>query len=190
MLEKLDLHSAEFSAQYQDRMGRSLPSFNLPKDLTLTLVSGYDVSLRYRVVKRLEALEARSNPALIDWTNPAQAARAFADQYEATQRAIATKAEIGSRREATSMNTASQAVKEANRLRIELDKSREYSTIKRMQLLTHGLHFDWRKLKAATVKLGADSIDVFDANYGTVKAYRADVWLEAYGLDISGGCYA
>lgn len=27
-------------------------------------------------------------------------------------------------------------------------------------------------------------IDVFDSNYGTVKAYHADVWREAYALDI------
>ena len=38
MFEKLEISSTEFSAQYQDSTGRHLPMFNLPKNLTLTLV--------------------------------------------------------------------------------------------------------------------------------------------------------
>jgi len=98
------------------------------------------------------------------------------------QLAIATKAEIGSRREATAMNTASQAVKKANALEIELDKSKEYCTVKRMQMLHHGISINWRLLKSAGVDLGIESIEVFDQNYGSVKAYHRDVWLEAYAL--------
>jgi len=33
--------------------------FLLPKDLTLTLVAGYNIQLRHRIVKRLEEIEAR-----------------------------------------------------------------------------------------------------------------------------------
>jgi phage antirepressor YoqD-like protein len=41
--------------------------FHLPKDLTLTLVAGYNIQLRHRIVKRLEELEQRSapNPAIL-----------------------------------------------------------------------------------------------------------------------------
>ncbi|MBD9361334.1 antA/AntB antirepressor family protein [Methylomonas fluvii] len=102
--------------------------------------------------------------------------------------AIATKAEIGSRREATSMNTASQAVKLVNKLSVELDRSKAYCTIKRMQMIHHGQKFNWRLLKSAGIEMGMEPIDVFDANYGTVKAYHVDVWREAYaiGLDDAG----
>jgi phage regulator Rha-like protein len=137
-----------------------------------------------RLVDRWQELESKTLFALPDFTNPAIAARAWADEVEAKQIAIATKAEIGSRREATAMNTASQAVKKASRLERALDRSMEYCTIKRMQMIYHGQPFNWRLLKSTSIEMGLDPISVFDANYGTVKAYHADVWREAYALDI------
>ena len=114
-------------------------------------------------------------------------APAWADQYEARQIAERTKAEIGSRREATAMATASIATRKANKLELELDRSRQYATVKRMQMLYHGQEFSWRLLKQTSAEMGIPAVDVFDANYGTVKAYHADVWREAYALGIPGG---
>lgn len=163
--------------------------FRLPKDLTLTLVTGYDVKRRHAINVRWLQLEeqvaAPAAPALPDFTNPALAARAWAEQFEARIAAEAKKAEIGSRREATAMNTASLAVKKANKLSIELDKSMQYATVKRMEMLHHGQQFNWRLLKSTAIQMNIPPTDVFDANYGTVKAYHADVWREAYALEIS-----
>jgi hypothetical protein len=110
------------------------------------------------------------------------ALRSLADREEALQIALDTKAEIGSRREATSMNTASTATKKANKLEIELDQSKTYCTMKRMEMLCHGQKFDWRLLKTTLIEMNIPALDVFDVNYGTVKAYHKDVWMEAYGL--------
>jgi phage regulator Rha-like protein len=62
MLEQLGMHSAEFSAQYKDSTGRSLLCFNLPKDLTITLVSGYSIPMRHRIVTRWLELEKAVKP--------------------------------------------------------------------------------------------------------------------------------
>lgn len=121
---------------------------------------------------------------LPDFSNPVLAARAWADEYEARIAAERTKAEIGHRREATAMNTASQAVKKANKLEKVLDRSQEYATVKRMSMLYHGQEFSWRELKHLSLEMDIPPIDVFDANYGTVKAYHADVWRSAYALEI------
>ena len=58
MLEKLKIDCADFSAQYKDSTGRSLPCFNLPKRETLILVSGYDIPMRARIVDRWQELES------------------------------------------------------------------------------------------------------------------------------------
>jgi hypothetical protein len=39
-------------------------------------------------------------------------------------------------------------------------------------------------LKEASAQIGVPPVDVFDQNYGTVKAYHANVWRDAYGVEI------
>ena len=57
MCESLEIDSAEFSAQYKDTTGRTLPCFNLPKRETLILVSGYSAELRAKIIDRWQELE-------------------------------------------------------------------------------------------------------------------------------------
>ena len=167
--------------------GQSYPIFNLPKREALILVSGYSVAMRAKIIDRWQELEAKQNPKIpLTYIQALEQLIEVEKQKEAALElakvAIETKAEIGSRREATAMNTASQAVKKANKLEIELDQSKDYCTVKRMEMLKHGQKFNWRLLKSAGQDLGIDSIDIYDANYGSVKAYHRDVWLEAYAL--------
>lgn len=180
MLKELEIDSAVVSAQYIDTTGRALPCFKLNRELTDCLLTGYSAKLRMAVIKRWHELEAEQKASLPDFSDPIAAAMAWIESEKAKQLAIATKAEIG---EASAMNTASQAVKKADKLEVELDKSKEWSTIKRMEMLT-GLKFNWRILKSAGVDLGIPAKDVYDPNFGTVKAYHESVWAEAYALDI------
>ena len=64
MFEGLEIDSAGFTAQYKDRTGRTLPMFNLDKELTFTLIAGYNVKLRNAIVKRWQELEAAKQPQL------------------------------------------------------------------------------------------------------------------------------
>lgn len=183
-LTKAEMLSCANSTTYAGKDGRQYPQYELDKDTCLTLLLGYDAVARMKVVKRWQELEAAAAPSLPNFSNPAEAARAWALEYEARQQAERTKAEIGTRREATAMNTASQAVKKATALERELDKAKDYASVKRMEMLYHGTRFNWRLLKSAAVEMGMPAIDVFDANYGTVKAYHASVWMEAYAVSI------
>ena len=59
MLDELEIQSPEFSGDYIDSKGRTYPCFYLPKDLTLTLIAGYNVKLRKRIIDRWQELEAQ-----------------------------------------------------------------------------------------------------------------------------------
>jgi len=185
VLIEVEIDEGKFSAIYLDSMNREKPCYNLPRRECDLVIAGYSAKYRLAIIDRWIELESKNVKT------PLQLAREqviLYERLEATQAALSmavqTKAEIGTRREATAMNTASQAVKKAASLEIALDKSMSYSTIKRMEMLHHGLKFNWRILKSAGTQMGIDSIDVFDANYGTIKAYHADVWLEAYAIGI------
>jgi phage regulator Rha-like protein len=91
MLEELVYDSADYSAQYIDPTGRTLPCFTLPKDLTITLVSGYNVQMRYAITKRWMELEARQAPALPQTF--AEALRLAADKEE-QRAALAHQVEV------------------------------------------------------------------------------------------------
>ncbi|BCT13770.1 hypothetical protein R1TS_17980 [Enterobacter cloacae] len=62
MLEQLNIQSPQIWGEYRDDIGRAYPCFHLPKDLCLTLVSGYNVVLRKRIIDRWLELEQQNQP--------------------------------------------------------------------------------------------------------------------------------
>ena len=178
-----------------DAMGRLRPAqvyvfdFAHKRD-SFVVVAQLSPEFTAALVDRWQQLEAQvASPALPSNLREALllAADLEAKREEAEARAMEaerTKTWIGSKREATAMATASAEYRRAEKLAIELDRSKEYATIKRMQLLYHGQEFNWRLLKRTATEMGIPPIDVFDPNFDTVKGYHKDVWREAYALDI------
>ena len=179
MLKELEIDGLKFEEISKDSLNRDRKTYNLPKRECLALVSGYSLKLRVAIIDRWQELEANARPMTY-----IESLEALLKSEKAKELAIATKAEIGSRREATAMNTASTQTKRANKLEVELDQSKEFSSVKRMEML-HGIKYSWRKLKSACQDLEIQPEEVFDANYGTVKAWPADAWMEAYAIDIT-----
>ena len=99
--------------------------------------------------------------------------------------AIRTKAQIGSRREATAMNTASQKSKECEKLREQVGDSKTYKAVTAISWLPD--YFDmsnrglYVSLAAKLKKLEAEMppafahIDIQDSRWGSVKAYHVAV---------------
>lgn len=102
--------------------------------------------------------------------------------------AIRTKAEIGSRREATAMNTASVLSKQNDKLRTEIGDSRTWKQVKALPWFLEvfidvpaAYSVAGRKLSELSCRLGYEIREVEDTRYGIVKAYHVDV-IEAFRL--------
>lgn len=73
-------------------------------------------------------------------------------------------------------------VKDREALRVELDESKEYYTIKRVAKI-NGINWkgiNWRKLKNTSQAMEREVKRIFDANYGNVNAYHIEVWQFEY----------
>jgi prophage antirepressor-like protein len=127
---------------------------------------------------------------LPEFTSPALAARAWTEEFERRQiaesqrnEAIRTKAWIGNRREATAMASASAFKRKSDALEIELDKSKQFATVKLCEIKTKR-KFDWHKLRNYCTSCELEMRKVFDANYGKINSYPIEAWKNVYGLDI------
>ena len=98
--------------------------------------------------------------------------------------AIATKAEIGSRREATAMATASKYKLKAEKLEALVDESQSFATIKKVQALTGGT-YDTYELRRYSKTNRLEIQKAEDANYGSVNSYHKDAWLAVYNINLS-----
>lgn len=101
-----------------------------------------------------------------------------------------TKAEIGSRREATSMATASAAIRQRDALADKLGEGKHWKSVKAIPWLlevfgpSRGMYsVVGKKLAQLGERMGKPSREIEDATYGTIKAHHVDV-IEAFRLEL------
>lgn len=156
--------------------------YELTQDQCMLLAMRESKSVRRTV---LEKLKVNTLPQ-----NFAQAMRLAADLYEqneqlAIQRdhAIATKAQISDAKTAKAMNTASQAVKRANKLQAELGRCVENATIIAVKNLT-GTEYAWQPLRKWCKAQGVKAVEVVDARFGLVKSWPSAAWSAVYSVTL------
>jgi phage regulator Rha-like protein len=113
--------AVDFEAPYQDAKGEWRKEYFLSKDLTVTFITGYRADLRYRVVKRLEELEAQARqPGQLDLSDPVLLIRLLTEhaskRIEAEQRAASAEAMADTMRE--DVNTLDRLTKADGSLNI------------------------------------------------------------------------
>ncbi|UQI33069.1 Rha family transcriptional regulator [Pseudomonas bijieensis] len=84
MLSELQITDPKFGGTYLDGSGRSMPCFHLDRELTETLVTGYSIPLRHKVIRRLHELEDAQAAQPVAMPSYAEALRLYADQIEQT----------------------------------------------------------------------------------------------------------
>ena len=177
--------------EYLDTLGRPANEYHVSKRDSFVVVAQLCPEFTAKLVDRWQELEAQQSAPreltrieLLQIALDSEQKRIEAEAQR--DHAIATKAQIGSKREASAMAKASSAVREVNRLKAELGRNQQHATIIAVERATGE-----RMAKNAFVELrrwcrdnGTVAVDVADARYGTVKAWPADAWMHAYGIDL------
>lgn len=101
--------------------------------------------------------------------------------------AIRTKAEIGSRREATAMATASAAVRKAHALEAALGRGASEATVTAVEKAAKRKFGKqgFRPLKNWCDARGISAPKVLDARYGWVRSWPAAAWAAVYQIDLA-----
>jgi len=99
-------------------------------------------------------------------------------------KAIASKAEIGSRREATAMATASTAVRQAERLKIQLGLEYSHATVRAVEKAL-GQKFDWKPLSAWAKVNQPEKRYAVDPLFGQVRTWPAGAWAAVFGINVA-----
>ena len=186
--------SEKFRSSYLAGNGEQRPCYRFPKREACLMAMSYSYELQAQVFDRMTAMEnhiaAQNQPSYMI-EDPIKRAEKWIKEAKQKQiaiqerdHAIATKAEIGSRREATAMGRLSAKVKEVESLKVQLDKSLDFASIKSVEIAT-GRKFGWHALKKWSKANSSEIKTIPDPNFGEVKTYHKDAWLAVYNINLS-----
>ncbi|MDZ3990351.1 ORF6N domain-containing protein [Pseudomonas sp. Teo4] len=162
----------------------------------LMLVKAFTDDLAWEVQEQLVEQYFRPAPALCpalptDYITALEhlLASKRSEQLALEQRdqAIATKAEIGSRREATAMATASAAVRKVMHLESELGRGCQHATVTAVEKAARRSFGNqgFRPLKNWCDSHGVSAPKVQDLRFGWVRSWPAAAWAAVYQIDLA-----
>ena len=163
--------------------------FHLDRELTDTLLTGYSIPLRRKVVARWHELESQVTQPPVALTRmdilklamESEEARIKAEAER--DHAIATKAQISDRKTATAMATASAKAREVKRLEHALGYSTRHATILQVEKKLKR-DFDYHPLRRWCNQQKVTPERVPDKRYGDVVAWPAEAWMAVYGVSL------
>lgn len=88
MFASLDLDASTFGHIYFDSMNRQQTEYLLDEELTMTLVTGYNIVLRNRVIKRWNELEAQASQPSYTIEDPIKRAEKWIEEEKQKQAVI------------------------------------------------------------------------------------------------------
>lgn len=198
MLEQLEIGLSSFADTYVHPQNKqTYPCFNLDKEMSLTLVAGYNVKLRHKIIKRWQELENQiATPALP--TSYRDALLMLAQKVGETEELAAenerlnkTKMQISSKREASAMGKLARAndkIKQLTmvaKLETNLLGKVSHATILAIQSRVKDLKANGLKLANFCRRKGLEVKQVDDVRFGRVNSYPAEAWRDVYNVDIN-----
>lgn len=175
-----------------NHLGQSVTEYRIGKRDSYVIVAQLSPEFTARLVDRWQELEGKqvqpvalTRMEILRIAMESEEARIKAESER--DYAIATKAQIGSKREATAMATASAAKREVARLKDELGVNQRHATIVAVEKALD-VKFDgqfWRNLKRWCDNHGITATKVTDPRWGEVRAWPAEAWKEVQGVDLA-----
>ncbi len=192
-MDELDLNESDAekkSAQFLsgNPMSRGdILVFMLNYDQMILVGMRESKAVRKSVLNKLKELSMqveKKAAQLPDFSNPAEAARAWAEQFERAAIAEKTKAQINDKRTATLMNKASQDAKRIKKLENQLQDVGDYKSLIAAKIDKYIVISGKRKSVSAIMKRISSEMKleikkVDDSRYGQVNTYHVDV-IEAF----------
>lgn len=170
--------------------GRPTAVYDLNERDTYLVIAGYSDEVRARIIDRWQELEAQNKPpapadlSRMDILKLAMESEQARIQAEAERdEAIRTKAQIGSKREATAMQAAGAAKREAARLKEQLGASARHATVRAVHAMTK-TEYPWLPMRHWCKREQIAPASVVDPLYGEVKAWPAGAWLDCHQVDL------
>lgn len=175
-----------------DGPGRPSEALRLTRDQCKLVAMRESKGVRRRVLARLNELEdERRGPALPgDYISALEhlldSKRSEKQAIEQRDRAIETKAQIGARREATAMATASAAVRQVQKLKDDLGLGTRQAAVLAVEKAV-GRKFGvsgYVPLRRWCKARGITAPKVFHPTFGFVRCWPAGAWMDAYQIDL------
>jgi len=168
MCEKMKVDSTQFSGEYKDSTGRTLPCYNLDRYHTEVLVTGYDVKRRAAVIKRWYDLETgTATPQVKD------------PQLAAMVTMLTQLDGVKQEQETQKLELAD--------LRAKLTPSPEqyytvagYASLRGINVDTKRANLMGRKAAKMSREYGVDIGEAHSTIYGRVNTYHVDVLCEVF----------
>ena len=107
---------------------------------------------------------------------------AYVTAFERMREKITSENAVLPRDYPSALRALADAEEKRMALETELDRSKEWYSIKRVAHLNGVSYkvFDWRRLKLESQRQGYGVKKIFDANYGEVNTYHVNVWEKVY----------
>ena len=171
MLKALEKDVSTFGCIYLDSVGRKQTEYRLDRELTQTLITGYSIPLRHKVIQRLNELESGGGQQLATLKDPQLAAMVTM----LTQLDVVKQEQAAQRSEMAEIRAKLTATPD------EHYTVGGYASLRGISLDTKRANLLGRKAAKVSREHGVDIGKAHSAIYGEVNTYHVDVLCEVFG---------
>ena len=169
MLKELGKDASSFGGIYLDSMNRQQTEYRLDRELTQTLITGYSIPLRHKVIQRLNELESVGSQI-----------SAIKDPQLAAMVTMLTQLDAVKQEQAAQRSELADIRAKLTATPDEYYTVAGYASLRGISLDTKRANLLGRKASKISKEHGLDIGKAHSAIHGTVNTYHVDVLCEVF----------